>query len=208
MLKNNNYKNNKMKTITTFKRLFISAILLPTFGFAQSSGTATTSVKTTAVLSSTCQMTVNNINFGQFHPGAMSGYDTATNQINILCSKGASYSVGLSYHTDGSLSSAGNWNGYGTLWTYSSSYAWSDAPTYMRVLTGGSSGNTDILVYKIYSDSGYTQEIGDASVSGTHLISGTGTGINQMIPLYSRMNLDQWVTPDTYSSTVVATVNF
>ena len=62
------------------------------------------------------------------------------------------------------------------------------------------------LFYEIYSDAARTVNWGDTG--GTGLITGTGSGVAQVIPVYGRIAAGRLSPPGTYADTITATVDF
>jgi spore coat protein U-like protein len=62
------------------------------------------------------------------------------------------------------------------------------------------------LFYALYSD--VTRAINWGDTGGTGLITGTGSGSAQSIPVYGRMVTGQLSPPGTYADTITATVTF
>jgi spore coat protein U-like protein len=178
-------------------KLLMLALLLATNSFAQ---TATSPLQVTTTLNSSCVVSVDNMSFGVFQPQT-SGYVTTSSNIRVICSKATTYRIGASFHTDGSLTSTDNWNGYQTNWARNFSGGGNaDGYPYNRVLTGVSKGET--LLYDIYSNSSYTTLMGDQN----GLINGVGTSSEQTYPIYGRMRSNQFVAADTYVNNVVISV--
>ena len=75
--------------------------------------------------------------------------------------------------------------------------------TATRLMTGSSS-NT--LQFNMYRDAGYTQVWG--KTAGTDTYAGTGTGTLQTIPVYGQIPVQTNVAPDSFSTTITATVTF
>ncbi len=142
--------------------------------------TATSTFTVTATVQASCQISTTNLNFGNY-----SGLqDDATSTVTISCTNTTPYSVGLN---QGSGSSA----------TVTS-----------RKMTGpGSPGGAGAtLGYSLYQDSGRTVNWGNTA--GTDTEAGTGNGTAQVLTVYGRVPASEFVTPGTYTDTVVATVNF
>ncbi|KGC54755.1 fimbrial family protein [Burkholderia mallei] len=111
---------------------------------------------------------------------------TAVNQqttLSVTCSNTTSYNVGLD---------AGNVSGS----TVSS-----------RLLAGTTTGNTSTTVsFQLYQDSGHTTIWGNTV--GTNTVSGTGNGTAQTLSVYGQVPAQTTPKPDTYESTVTATITF
>lgn len=76
-----------------------------------------------------------------------------------------------------------------------------------RLLTGTAPGNTGTTVdYQLYQNAGRTTVWGNTQ--GTDTVGGTGTGTAQTLTVYGQVPPQDAPAPDTYQSTVTATVYF
>lgn len=111
--------------------------------------------------------------------GAYTGAQTDTEtSLSVNCTNTTAYSVGLGAGTSGGTATA-------------------------RQMSGTPAG---ILFYALYSD--ITRAINWGDTGGTGLITGTGSGIAQVIPVYGRLAAGQLSPPGTYADTITATVTF
>lgn len=129
-----------------------------------------------ATISDSCTVTANNLNFGSV--GFLTGNIDETSSVNVTCTNGLPYDVGL----DGGLSGATD-------------------PT-IRIMTLSSENVT----YGLYRDSARTLPWGDTI--GTDTAAGTGTGSSQALTVYGRVPTQSTPTPGTYTDTIVVTVTF
>jgi spore coat protein U-like protein len=111
--------------------------------------------------------------------GAYTGVQTdAESSLSVNCTNTTAYSVGLGAGTSGGTATA-------------------------RQMSGTPAGT---LFYALYSD--VTRAINWGDTGGTGLITGTGTGSAQVIPVYGRVAAGQLSPPGTYADTMTATVTF
>ncbi|MBO7802673.1 Csu type fimbrial protein [Burkholderia pseudomallei] len=143
--------------------------------------TATATFIVSLTIQANCTISANALSFGT--NGVLA---TAVNQqttLSVTCSNTTSYNVGLD---------AGNVSGS----TVSS-----------RLLAGTTTGNTSTTVsFQLYQDSGHTTIWGNTV--GTNTVSGTGNGTAQTLSVYGQVPAQTTPKPDTYESTVTATITF
>src|SRR5690606_2594910 len=73
-------------------------------------------------------------------------------------------------------------------------------------LMAGTTGAANTVAYQLYQDPARTAVWGDTQTTDT--VSGVGAGTTQTIPVYGRVPPQDTPEPDTYQSTVTATVYF
>ena len=66
--------------------------------------------------------------------------------------------------------------------------------------------STNLLTYSLYSDSGHSVVWG--SSIGTNTVTGTGTGVAQVVTVYGQIPASQLVAPGNYADTVTATITY
>ncbi|WP_434110166.1 Csu type fimbrial protein [Paraburkholderia caffeinilytica] len=171
------------------KLLSSSLIVALTFGLplqlasaaTYSNGTATTTFTVTLTLNANCSISANPLNFGS--NGVLA---TAINQqstLAVTCTNTTPYNVGLD---------AGTVTG---------------STVTSRLMAGTATGNTATTVgFQLYQDAGHTTLWGNTQ--GTNTASGTGTGSAQSIVVYGQVPAQTTPKPDTYQTTVTATVYF
>jgi len=147
-----------------------------------SNGTSTATFNVTLTLQANCGITANPLNFGT--AGVLS---TAINQqstLSITCTNTTPYNVGLD---------AGTVTG---------------STVTSRLMAGTTTGNTGTTVgFQLYQDAGHTVVWGNTQ--GTNTVAGTGTGSAQTINVYGQVPSQTTTpTPDTYQTTITATVYF
>ncbi|HEV3430190.1 MAG TPA: spore coat U domain-containing protein [Paraburkholderia sp.] len=156
---------------------------MPSFADAAtySNGTATATFTVSLTLQANCTISANPLNFGT--NGVLT---TALNQqttVAVDCTNTTPYNVGI----DG-----------GTV---------SGSTVTNRLLAGTASGNTSTTVgFQLYQDSGHTTVWGNTQ--GTNTVGGTGSGSVQTLAVYGQIPIQATPRPDTYQTTVTATVYF
>jgi spore coat protein U-like protein len=151
-------------------------------------GNTTASTKATATITGSCQISATNVNFGEL--SASNGSPAtlwATGGVQTQCTKNSSYNIQLSM---GNNADADNW----------------------RRMTGANSGQT--IQYTLCQSQASTGAWGTANGGcnvpwrGTSFpLTSTGTGAVQTFPVYGWSSTG-FYTPDTYTDSIVATVNF
>ncbi|CAG9192132.1 Sigma-fimbriae tip adhesin [Paraburkholderia tropica] len=146
-----------------------------------SNGTATATFNVTLTLQANCAISANPLAFGT--NGVLG---TAINQqttLSVTCTNTTPYNVGL----DG-----GNVTG---------------STVASRLMAGTATGNTTTTVgFQLYQDAGRTTIWGNTQ--GTNTVAGTGTGSAQTLTVYGQVPAQTTPKPDTYQTTVTATVYF
>jgi spore coat protein U-like protein len=146
-----------------------------------SNGTGTATFTVTLILNANCSITANPLNFGT--NGVLS---TAINQqstVAVTCTNTTPYNVGLDA---------------GTV---------TNSTVTSRLMAGTATGNTGTTVtFQLYQDAGHTTVWGNTQ--GTNTVAGTGTGAAQTINVYGQVPAQATPRPDTYQTTVTATVYF
>lgn len=166
-----------------FKKLKLIPILILAVNYAYANNISGTT-KATATLAASCIINANNINFGLFTP-TNNGTTATTGTISLQCTKGSSYYIEA---TTGS----------------SNSYI-------QRNMVGTKGDKLNYNVYASTFDQSQNMPWGTGSTYGTtttHLFSGSGNGGQQTLTMYAVMNNSQYVTPDTYSDNITATIHF
>ena len=76
-----------------------------------------------------------------------------------------------------------------------------------RLMAGTTAGNTSTTVgFQLYQDAGHSTIWGNTQ--GTDTVAGTGSGSAQSINVYGQVPAQATPKPDTYQTTVTATVYF
>lgn len=147
-------------------------------------GSTTGSIKATAQLNATCTFSVTDINFGAINPNNAS-YQFANGIMTILCSRQITYNAGISGGLSGDVTN--------------------------RTMGSTNSNNTDRLRYNISRVQNSTAPSNvwgnDGNVAHQYLVSG-GNGIPTPWTMYGYVLPKQYIAPDSYSDTLIATVSF
>lgn len=146
-----------------------------------SNGTATATFLVSLTITSSCTVSANALAFGT--KGLLNTAATGSSTLSVTCSNTTPYNIGLNAGTGtGSTAAA-------------------------RLLTGTTTGNTTTTVsYKLMQDAALTTNWG--TTQGTDTVAGTGTGSAQTVTIYGQVPTQTTPAPDTYQSTVTATVYF
>lgn len=194
-------------------------------------GTTTGTSKATATLAASCQIKAHDVVFGVIDPRTSSSGVTSTSNMELFCSKGASYTIELggtnaNYTVDGnyfgnSYSCPNNCAGIPTNYHYY--YVYSGATDYnanpasysSRVLYyNGTYINNYNSMKGITSGESIAYKItlpGDDSKiwnRGNYNYTTIGTGASQSIAVKATLTTSAYPTPDNYSDTVTAAVTF
>ncbi|WP_322024255.1 spore coat U domain-containing protein [Burkholderia sp. BCC1977] len=146
-----------------------------------SNGTATATFAVSLTLVANCTISANALNFGS--TGVLTSAVTGSTTLAVTCTNTTPYNVGLD---------AGTVSG---------------SSTTTRLMAGTTSGNTSSTVsFKLYQDSAYSTNWGNTQ--GTDTLAGTGTGSAQTLTVYGKVPAQTTPAPDTYTTTVTATVYF
>lgn len=135
----------------------------------------------TATVTSDCNVSATNVDFGQLGIAALQAGSTTTGVVSVTCTRNTAYSVALN---------AGNGSG---------------ATAAERRLTR--SGGSDTLRYMLHSDAARTQLWGDGT-AGSGTVADTGTGAVQTRTIYASVPAQPAPPPGPYLDTVVVTVTF
>jgi spore coat protein U-like protein len=146
---------------------------------ASISGNFTTDTRTVQVtlqqVSPGCGIGANSLNFGLYSGTVLS----ATTTIQVACTSGTTYNVGLNAGT-----AAG-------------------ATVAKRSMT--LNGGTALLGYALYSNAGYSVNWGNSSGSW---VAGTGNNTVQNLTVYGQIPAGQSVLAGSYTDTIVATLTY
>jgi spore coat protein U-like protein len=144
---------------------------------ADAASPKTTTFTVSLTIQADCAITANPLDFGS--TGLITSNLDQSTTLNVTCSSGTAYNVGL----DG-----------GTV---------SGTAINARLL-GGTGSNT--VNFGLYRDSARTQNWGNTV--GTDTQSGTGNGSGQSLTVYGRVPTQTAPAAGAYSSTITATVTF
>ncbi|OTP76217.1 Sigma-fimbriae tip adhesin [Caballeronia sordidicola] len=173
--------NQKIRMLALVAALAFTSALPVAHAATYANGTATATLNVTLALQANCAISATPLNFGT--NGVLA---TALNQqttVAITCTNTTPYNVGL----DG-----------GTV-------AGSTVPS--RLMAGTATGNTGTTVsFQLYQDAGRATVWGNTQ--GTNTVAGVGTGSVQSISVYGQVPAQTTPKPDTYQTTITATVYF
>lgn len=144
-----------------------------------SNGSKTSTFDVTMGIIADCTIATNALDFGQSR-GVLTTAVTTTANINVTCTNTTPYNVGLNAGT-----------GTGS----------SGTTRYMS----GSGSNTGTVRFNLFQAAGSTPW-GDTQ--GTDTLGGTGNGTQQTLTVYGQIPAQNTPAPDTYKSTITATVYF
>ena len=157
----------------------IAALALPSGAAIYGNGSKTANFDVTLKIVADCSIAANPLDFGQAQ-GVLSTAVKVTSNINVTCSNSTPYNVGLSAGT-----------GVGSTGT----------TRYMS----GTGGNAQTVQYNLYQTSGGTVW---GATQGTDTMAGTGNGTAQVLTVHGEIPVQATPAPDTYKSTITATVFF
>lgn len=144
-------------------------------------GTSTATFTVTLTLQANCAITANPLNFGT--TGVLSSAVNQQSTVSVTCTNTTPYNVGLDAGTVAGSTVAA------------------------RLMAGTTAGNTGTTVaFQLYQDS--TRSTPWGNTQGTNTVAGTGTGSAQPINIYGQVPNQATPKPDTYQTTVTATVFF
>jgi spore coat protein U-like protein len=166
-----------------FRNAIVLAALGASAGLALAAGTTPTNIGVSANVASNCTIAADasGLNFGTYDPLEKQDNTTST-EFKILCSKNATYTIGLGA-------------GQGI-----------DATDAARSMKNGSE---DAMNYSIYTDVTLQKNWGATENAPTGKGAGLGTGSEITLKVYGKIPKNQWtVGVGAYVDTVVATVSY
>ncbi|CAB3629379.1 MULTISPECIES: Csu type fimbrial protein [Achromobacter] len=144
-------------------------------------GTATATFNVSLTVQANCTIAADPLVFPS--TGLLSAAVNQETTVRVTCTNTTPYNVGLDAGTAAGSTIAN------------------------RLLVGTAPGNTTTSVgYQLYQNAGRTTIWGNTQ--GTDTVGGTGTGAAQTLTVYGRVPPQAAPKPDTYQSTVTATVYF
>ena len=165
-----------------FAALAIATMVVPVVNAdaaVYSNGTKTATFDVTLKIIADCTIAANPLDFGQSQ-GVLATAVNVNSSINVTCTNTTPYNVGLSAGT-------------GTGSTVAA-----------RVLSG-TGANTATVAYTLLQPTGSSVW---GTTQGTDTVSGTGTGASQVLTVRGTIPAQATPVPDTYKSTITATVYF
>ena len=142
-------------------------------------GSATTTFDVTLKIIANCTIAAANLDFGQSQ-GVLATAVNVNTTVNVTCTNTTLYNVGLNAGT-----------GTGSVGT-------------TRYLSG-TGANTATVQFNLFQAAGATVW---GNTQGTDTLGGTGNGTAQPITVYGNVPPQATPMPDTYKSTITATVYF
>ena len=169
---------------STLRRALATAFLIAAVpGLADaavySNGSKGASFDVTMRIVADCAIAVNGIDFGQTQ-GVLATAVTSTSNISVTCSNTTPYNIGLN---------AGTGTGSSGTTRYLSG-------------TGANAGTVRFNLFQAPGASPW------GNTQGTDTLGGTGTGAAQNLTVYAEIPAQATPTPDSYKSTITATVYF
>ena len=150
--------------------------------FNAQAGSATTSMQVQITLVASCSIAANTLNFGS-GVGLLTTAVSGSTTLSVTCSNTTPYNVEL----DG-----------GTV---------SGSTVTSRLMAGTATGNTGTTIgFQLYSNAGLSTVWGNTV--GTNTVTGTGTGSVQTLTVYCQVPVQATPKPDTYQTTITATVAY
>lgn len=158
-----------------------SAALFPIFADAAvyTNGSKSSTFDVTMRIVADCTIAANGMDFGQ-NQGVLAATVNAQSSINVTCTNTTPYNVGLNAGT-----------GTGS----------SGTTRYMS----GTGANTGTVQFNLYQAAGSTPW---GNTQGTNTMAGTGNGTQQTLTVYGEIPAQNTPAPDSYKSTITATVYF
>jgi spore coat protein U-like protein len=162
----------------------VGAALLPALSGAAVylNGSKTATFDVTLTIIADCTIAATPMNFGSSQ-GVLAAAVTSSTTMSVTCTNTTPYNVGLN---------AGTVTG---------------STTTARLMAGTTAGNTgNTLGFNLYQTAGTSTVWGNAQ--GTDTKSGTGSGAAQTLTVYGTIPAQNTPQPDTYKTTITATVFF
>ena len=159
----------------------IGAMLMPVLSGAAvySNGSKTSTFDVTLKIIADCTIAANPLDFGQSQ-GVLNAAVNVNTTLNVTCTNTTLYNIGLNAGTGTGSSTSAR-------------------------LMSGTAGNTSTVAFNLYQAAGSTNW---GNTQGTDTKSGVGSGVSQTITVYGNVPAQATPQPDTYKSTITATVYF
>ena len=142
-------------------------------------GSKTGNFDVTMKIIADCTIAANPLDFGQSQ-GVLATSVSVSTTLNVTCTNTTLYNVGLNAGTGTGSTTAAR-------------------------LMSGTGANTSTVAFNLYQAAGATNW---GNTQGTDTRSGTGTGSSQTLTVYGVVPAQATPQPDTYKSTITATVYF
>jgi spore coat protein U-like protein len=144
-----------------------------------SNGSRTANFDVTMQIIADCIISANNLDFGQSQ-GVLATAVNVNTTLSVTCTNTTPYNIGLNAGTGTGSTTAAR-------------------------LMSGTGANTSTVAFNLYQTAGATNW---GNVQGTDTKSGTGTGSAQTLTVYGNVPAQATPQPDSYKSTITATVYF
>ena len=135
-------------------------------------------MQVSATVTAACSLSTTDIVFGTINPSA-SNDTTTTATVSAQCTKGTSYSIGISAGSSGNVSS--------------------------RTMNGASGGG-NVLNYNIYTANDFQTIWGNTP--GVDTLDQIGSGDTDIRPVYVKAPKGQYVKADTYTDSLVVSLTY
>lgn len=157
------------------------AAMLPLLSGAAvySNGSKTATFDVTLKIIADCTIAANPLDFGQSQ-GVLASNVNVNTTLSVTCTNTTPYNIGLNAGTGSGSTTAAR-------------------------LMSGTGANTSTIAYSLFQAAGTTNW---GNVQGTDTKSGTGNGTAQTLTVYGQIPAQNTPQPDTYKSTITATVYF
>lgn len=165
-------------------KLIVGALSLFAISFANAAiynnGSKSGNFDVTLTIIPDCTISASGMSFGVAQ-GLLNANVTATSTLSVTCTNTVPYNIGLSAGTGAGSTTA------------------------TRYMDGAlAAGNK--VAYNIYQNSGNSTVWGNSQ--GVDTLSGIGSGTTQSISVYGQIPIQNTPQPDTYKSTITATIYF
>lgn len=169
------------------KKIAIIAVLAALGVGSAFAASSTNTFKSTAVINSSCVMSTTNVNMGDITNSGTNGI-SASGNITVLCNRLTPYRIFQGFGVNGGIN--------GRLLKHTT--AASTVPYLICTQPGVNNGNC------LNNSRWYPPEYFGTN---SYHVAGSGTGISQQIPVYLTVYAG-YVTPGTYTDSVVTTLSF
>ena len=160
----------------------VAGMALAAGAFNAEAATATNTFQVQITLIASCAISATTLNFGS-SVGVLTSVVNGSSTLSVTCSNTTPYNVGLD---------AGTVSG---------------STVATRLMAGTTAGNTGTTMqFQLYSDSSHFTQWGNTV--GTSTVSGTGNGSAQTLTVYGQVPVQTSPKPDTYQTTITATVTY
>jgi spore coat protein U-like protein len=155
-------------------------------GSCTNTSTQTLVVPVTATVGATCTVSNSNLDFGNYAGGTTSPV-TSQAMITAHCAAGEAYAIGLSEGL----------------------YPGATTTTRRMTITNGGGDTTSALRYGLYTDPAGTLNWGNNFTGAPQdVVHGTGSGMDQEIPVYGKIDAGQNVRTGLYEDTILVTLSY